>query len=54
MGKNRTSTFPTYLMVTFLLISTFITMGITESHIIVFPPNCPPGQKPRGNCRQEY
>nr|CAH2461039.1 U17_MYRTX_Mru1d [Myrmica ruginodis] len=54
MESNRISTLTASLMVAFLLISTFITMVVSESHIIVVPDrNCPPGQRKdnHGNCR---
>nr|CAH2461045.1 U17_MYRTX_Mru1c [Myrmica ruginodis] len=52
MERNHTSTFSIYLIVTFVLISTFITMVITESHIINVPIQCPPGKVRVGNrCR---
>nr|CAH2461077.1 U17_MYRTX_Sd1a [Stenamma debile] len=55
MEKSYTSTFSIYLMMTFLLISTFITMVVTESNIITVPERpCPSGQRKdsRGKCRQ--
>nr|CAH2461037.1 U17_MYRTX_Mru1h [Myrmica ruginodis] len=59
MESNCISTLTASLMVAFLLISTFITMVVSESHIIVLPNRnttntCPPGQKKDnyGNCRK--
>nr|CAH2618688.1 U17_MYRTX_Ta1g [Tetramorium africanum] len=55
MEKNRTNIFSIYLMVTFLLISTFITMVISESSVINVPDVCPEGQVKVGNrCRIVY
>nr|CAH2461047.1 U17_MYRTX_Mru1f [Myrmica ruginodis] len=56
MESNCISTLTASLMIAFLLISTFITMVVSESHIIVVPerpPKCPPGQERdrRGRCR---
>nr|CAH2461078.1 U17_MYRTX_Sd1b [Stenamma debile] len=54
MEKGRTSMFSTYLMMTFLLISTFITMVVTESYIIDAPSRkCPEGSRrsTQGECR---
>nr|QJZ31628.1 U17-MYRTX-Tb1e precursor [Tetramorium bicarinatum] len=55
MEKNRTTTFSVYLTITLFLISTFITMVITESNIIkapLFP--CPNGyiRDYKGDCRE--
>nr|CAH2461060.1 U17_MYRTX_Pc1c [Pogonomyrmex californicus] len=45
--------FITYLLATFLLISTLITMAVTESHIIQVP--CRDGYvKDNGACIPEY
>nr|CAH2461035.1 U17_MYRTX_Mru1 [Myrmica ruginodis] len=57
MENNRISTLTASLMVAFLLISTFITMVVSESHIIVVPElQCPPGQKRdrQGRCRKVF
>nr|CAH2461041.1 U17_MYRTX_Mru1a [Myrmica ruginodis] len=43
MESNRISTLTASLMVAFLLISTFITVVVSESAIIDAPRNCPPG-----------
>nr|CAH2618689.1 U17_MYRTX_Ta1h [Tetramorium africanum] len=52
MEKNRTNIFSIYLMVTFLLISIFITMVISESNVINAPNRCPPGHVVvKGRCR---
>nr|CAH2618687.1 U17_MYRTX_Ta1f [Tetramorium africanum] len=52
MEKNRTNIFSIYLIITFLLILTFITMVISESYIIRVPIQCPPGKVRVGNrCR---
>nr|CAH2618682.1 U17_MYRTX_Ta1a [Tetramorium africanum] len=53
MEKNRTSTFFIYLTITLFLISTFITMVISEAGIINAPDRCPDGYKRAGNqCRK--
>nr|CAH2618690.1 U17_MYRTX_Ta1i [Tetramorium africanum] len=55
MEKNRTSTFFICLTITLFLISTFITMVITESNIIAVPQfPCPKGYRrdAKGKCRQ--
>nr|QJZ31626.1 U17-MYRTX-Tb1c precursor [Tetramorium bicarinatum] len=54
MEKNRTNIFSVYLMITFLLISIFITMVMSdgEATIIDVPIQCPPGKVKVGNrCR---
>nr|UPH34153.1 venom peptide precursor ECTX1-Rm62a [Rhytidoponera metallica] len=51
--KNNISIFAVYLIITFLLISTFMTM-VTEANIIRVPEfPCPKGQRrdSRGKCR---
>nr|QIQ51454.1 U17-MYRTX-Mri1a precursor [Manica rubida]QIQ51457.1 U17-MYRTX-Mri1c precursor variant [Manica rubida] len=53
MKNSHTSTFTAYVTVAFLLISTFVTMVVTESHIIVAP--CREGYVMVGNyCVEEY
>nr|CAH2618683.1 U17_MYRTX_Ta1b [Tetramorium africanum] len=55
MEKNRTNIFSIYLIITFLLISTFITMVISESYIIRVPIQCPPGTVQVGKrCRKIF
>nr|CAH2618685.1 U17_MYRTX_Ta1d [Tetramorium africanum] len=55
MEKNRTNIFSIYLMITFLLISTFITMVISESSVINVPIQCPPGTIQVGKrCRETF
>lgn len=49
MEKSPTTTFSIYLMTIFLLISTFITMVITESRIIDARERCPSGYQMDGN-----
>nr|QJZ31630.1 U17-MYRTX-Tb1g precursor [Tetramorium bicarinatum] len=54
MEKSRTGTFSIYLMITFLLISTFITMVITEAHVIDTRSRlCPEGSRrsTTGECK---
>nr|A0A6M6RE84.1 RecName: Full=Secapin; AltName: Full=U17-myrmicitoxin-Tb1a; Short=U17-MYRTX-Tb1a; Flags: Precursor [Tetramorium bicarinatum]QJZ31624.1 U17-MYRTX-Tb1a precursor [Tetramorium bicarinatum] len=54
MEKNRTNIFSVYLMITFLLISIFITMVMSdgEATIINAPNRCPPGHVVvKGRCR---
>nr|CAH2618691.1 U17_MYRTX_Ta1k [Tetramorium africanum] len=46
MEKCRTRKFSLYLMITFLLISTFVMMMITEAYIIDVPlRKCPEGSR---------
>ncbi|XP_039306649.1 uncharacterized protein LOC120358067 [Solenopsis invicta] len=55
MENSRTSTYLIFLMVTFLLISTYITMVVTEPDKINIPSRgCPEDQKrdSRGRCRR--
>nr|CAH2461055.1 U17_MYRTX_Pc1a [Pogonomyrmex californicus] len=55
MENRYVNTFTTYLLITFLLISTFITMAVTESHIIQVP--CLPGYVKVGKdgvCREAF
>nr|QJZ31627.1 U17-MYRTX-Tb1d precursor [Tetramorium bicarinatum] len=53
MEKNRTTTFSVYLMIILFLISTFITMVITEANIIRVP--CRAGYiEVNGVCREVF
>nr|A0A6G9KHE5.1 RecName: Full=U17-myrmicitoxin-Mri1b; Short=U17-MYRTX-Mri1b; Flags: Precursor [Manica rubida]QIQ51455.1 U17-MYRTX-Mri1b precursor [Manica rubida] len=55
MENSRTSTFTAYVTVAFLLISTFVTMVVTESQIVWVP--CNPRSKKTddaGICRNTY
>nr|A0A6M6R9M4.1 RecName: Full=U17-myrmicitoxin-Tb1f; Short=U17-MYRTX-Tb1f; Flags: Precursor [Tetramorium bicarinatum]QJZ31629.1 U17-MYRTX-Tb1f precursor [Tetramorium bicarinatum] len=57
MEKNRTTTFSVYLTIILFLISTFITMVITESNIIRVPEfQCPNGYRKdaNGKCREVF
>nr|UPH34154.1 venom peptide precursor ECTX1-Rm63a [Rhytidoponera metallica] len=55
MRDSHISMFTVYLMATFLLISTFMAMVISESNVIEVPIQCPPGTTyARNHCRDVF